>query len=96
MKQETLEEAIDRIAKEDGYDIDGSKVADFVDGMVKGAKWQAERMYSKEEVTIAYNDAYHKGYSIGREDAESHPLALTIADNIHKDIKKWFQQFKKK
>jgi hypothetical protein len=49
-KQETLEEAIDRIAKEDGYDIDGDKVSDFVDGMVKGAKWQAERMYSEEEV----------------------------------------------
>jgi len=49
-KQETLEEAIDRIAKEDGYDIDGGKVADFVDGMVKGAKWQTERMYSEDEV----------------------------------------------
>jgi hypothetical protein len=49
-KEETLEEAIDRIAKEDGYDIDGGKVADFVDGMVKGAKWQQERMYSEEEV----------------------------------------------
>jgi hypothetical protein len=50
VKKEELEEAIDRIAKEDGYDIDGGKVADFVDGMVKGAKWQAERMYSEEEV----------------------------------------------
>jgi hypothetical protein len=49
-KQETLEEAIDRIAKEDGYDIDGGKVADFVDGMVKGAKWQAERMFNNKEV----------------------------------------------
>jgi hypothetical protein len=63
-----------------------------------GAKWQQEqdkKMYSEEEVTMAYNDAYHKGYNIGREDAESHPLALTIADNIHKDRKKWFEQFKK-
>ena len=47
---ETLEEAIDRISKEDGYDIEGGKVADFVDGMVKGAKWQQQRSYSGEEV----------------------------------------------
>lgn len=43
MKQETLEEAIDRISKKNGYDIEGGKVADFVDGMVKGAKWQQEQ-----------------------------------------------------
>jgi hypothetical protein len=42
-RQETFGEAIDRITKEDGYDIEGGKVADFVDGMVKGAEWQAEK-----------------------------------------------------
>ena len=63
---------------------------------IRGAKWQAERMYSKEEVEKAYIDAYHKGYNVGQKDAESHPLALTIANNIHKDKKEWFEQFKKK
>lgn len=56
-KQESLEEAIDRISKEDGYDIEGGKVADFVDGMVKGAKWQQEQnksLYSEEEARIIW------------------------------------------
>lgn len=42
-KQETLEEAADRLAKKYGYEIEGGKVADFVDGVVRGAEWQAER-----------------------------------------------------
>ena len=44
--QETLEEAADRLAKKYGYDIEGGKVADFVDGVVRGAEWQAERIPS--------------------------------------------------
>jgi hypothetical protein len=31
-----------------------------------------------------------------QKDAELHPLALTIANNIHIDRNKWFEQFKKK
>jgi hypothetical protein len=50
MKEETLEEATDRLAKKYGYDVEGQKVADFIDGVVRGAEWQAERMYSEEEV----------------------------------------------
>lgn len=42
-KQETLEGAADRLAKKYGYYIEGGKVADFVDGVVRGAEWQAER-----------------------------------------------------
>ena len=49
-EQETLEEAADRLAKKYGYEIEGGKVADFVDGVVRGAEWQAERMYSEEGV----------------------------------------------
>jgi hypothetical protein len=74
MKKETLEEAIDRIAKEDGYDIDGGKVADFVDGMVKGAKWQQERMYSEKDiinalhsVELKHNKDYSKIYNSMKE-----------------------------
>jgi hypothetical protein len=81
-KQETIEEAIDRIAKEDGYDIDGSKVADFVDGMVKGAKWQQEQdknKYSEEEVKEILNLRL-KWFGISLDEFE---------DN------KWFNQFKK-
>ena len=55
----------------------------------------AEQRYSEEDVINAYNDAYHKGYNVGQKDAETHPLALTIADDIHKDRKAWFEQFRK-
>jgi hypothetical protein len=82
-RQETLEEAIDRIAKEDGYDIDGSKVADFVDGMVKGVKWQQEQdknKYSEEEVLdLLHRRSFH----------------LTHKKDT-KTTKEWFEQFKKK
>jgi hypothetical protein len=79
-KQETLKEAIDRIAKEDGYDIDGGKVADFVDGMVKGAKWQQERMYSEEEVEEIFKQAQ---------------LCAVKSDGVYFKYET-FEQFKKK
>jgi hypothetical protein len=82
-KQETLEEAIDRIAKEDGYDIEGGKVADFVDGMVKGAKWQSERSYSEEEVVKLLKEAAEYGY----ENSEDNEGQLTL---------KWFESNLKK
>jgi hypothetical protein len=92
-KQETLEESAKRTYQKGLQDdIDLS----FHDGVKFGAEWQAERMYSEEEVIKAYHDAYHKGYRVGQKDAESHPLALTIANNIHIDRNKWFEQFKKK
>jgi hypothetical protein len=62
MKKETLEEAAKRLQK-DKYgififkdaDVKGQLVIDtakaaFKLGMIEGAKWQAERMYSEEEV----------------------------------------------
>jgi hypothetical protein len=90
-KRETLEEAARRYT-ESTTDNDAIRIFSFIEG----AKWQAERMYSEEEVIKAYHDAYHKGYRVGQKDAESHPLALTIANNMHIDRNKWFEQFKKK
>jgi hypothetical protein len=98
-KQETLEEAIDRIAEENGYDLDGGKVADFVDGMVKGAKWQAERMYSEEDMRNAFESArefnsldgivdVHIVLPMGGDMSDLQPLHFTFDD--------WFEQFKKK
>ena len=46
MKQETLEEFAERIAK--AFDIDNYKP--IMELIIEGAKWQAERMYSGEEV----------------------------------------------
>jgi hypothetical protein len=68
---------------------------DTIEQSLEMEKQQIENMYSEEEVIKAYHDAYHKGYRVGQKDAESHPLALTIANNIHIDRNKWFEQFKK-
>jgi hypothetical protein len=47
--QETLEEAAERNYKEAGVN------AYFNNGFIRGAKWQAERMYSEEEVEQIFN-----------------------------------------
>ena len=52
----------------------------FLEGLELGAKWQAERMYSEEDMMKAYYQGHKSG--IGSEEA------LTF--------KKWFEQFKKK
>ena len=45
-KQETLEEAAEKYAKQFDYAEDSSPQLDFIEG----AKWQSEKMYSEEEV----------------------------------------------
>jgi hypothetical protein len=76
-KQETLEEA----AKNYGNSIgnkDGTAQFDFI----RGAKWQAERMYGEEEVKKIAEEV--------RWQAIGNPLEFT------KNFNKWFEQFKKK
>jgi len=48
MEKETLEEAAERAVKS-GLFKDKTL-------FIAGAKWQAERMYSEEEVKLAYNE----------------------------------------
>jgi hypothetical protein len=67
MKQETIEEA----AKKQWGNVHRTGVLGFIDG----AKWQTEKMYSKEEVL----DLLYKLW-------EANP----------RNIKDWFEQFKKK
>ena len=56
MKQETLEEAAERTYQKGLQDdIDLS----FYDGVRLGAKWQAERMYSEDEI-IAFGEFIFK------------------------------------
>lgn len=63
-KQETLKEAAERLQK-DKYGIFISKEADvkgqlvidtakaaFLSGMIEGAKWQQEQMYSEEDLDV--------------------------------------------
>jgi hypothetical protein len=91
MKKETLEEAAKRLQK-DKYgififkdaDVKGQLVIDtakaaFKLGMIEGAKWQAERMYSEEEVIRIARESYAMGRNI----------VLVGAFN------KWLEKFKK-
>jgi spore coat polysaccharide biosynthesis protein SpsF (cytidylyltransferase family) len=76
VEQETLEEFIER----EGY-TKGITQEIWEDGVILGAKWQAERMYSEEEV---YNllCSMPNFYN------------MTILQQV-KARDKWFEQFKK-
>jgi hypothetical protein len=90
MKQETLEEAAERLQK-DKYGIFISKDADvkgqlvidtaraaFLSGMTEGANWQQESMYSEEEVLEILFELYCN------------------SDTDKEEVEEWFEQFKKK
>lgn len=74
MEKETLEQAAQRMSI-------GIREEDYKDGFIDGAKWQAERMYSEEEVEKIVRDAYTFG-----EKEFKHFGAF----------EEWFEQFKKK
>jgi hypothetical protein len=77
-KQETLEEAAERYKSLKLPD-------DLYDGFIEGAKWQAARMYSEEEVLVLL----HK-----RDDYNFKTNAQSLLD--WQTPKEWFEQFKKK
>jgi hypothetical protein len=80
--KETLEEAAERIYDDNLFDYEKYRY-----GFIDGAKWQAERMYSEEEVyelLLKHQSAYR---SVVRNTS---PLDWSF------DIKQWFEQFKKK
>ncbi len=82
-KQETLEEAAE---KANGYNLyaKGTKGQAFNEGFIEGAKWQAERMYSEEEVKALFKQ-YQNAFPLHR--------SIQVLDG---EFKEWFEQFKKK
>lgn len=93
-KQETIEEAAERLSKnaykkhsvkDDKLSLDeqiqrsGGFIVGFKEGMIEGANYQKEKMFSAEEVEYIAKEAY----SIGR-----------IGELIG-DFNKWFRQFEK-
>lgn len=46
------------------------------------------------EIEEAFNTGFYKGYNVGQADAQSHPLALTIANYIHKDRQDYISNLK--
>jgi hypothetical protein len=75
MSKETLEEAAEKYVEEDNNNR-------YYNDFIAGAKWQAERMYSEEEV-------YNLLCSMPNF------FNMTIPQQI-KARDKWFEQFKKK
>ena len=75
MNKETLEEAAKKYA-ENTPDNDPVRILSFI----KGAKWQAERMYSEEDMREAF--------IAGTQFEEDYDYNLYM--------EKWFEQFKKK
>ena len=81
-KQETLEEAAEKYAKQFDYAEDSSPLIDFI----AGAKWQQERMYSEEDM----REAFIAG---GNSCIEEDDVYGSLYDAYMED---WFEQFKKK
>jgi len=88
-KQETLEEAswkYNPLKKLDG---------EFIRHAFKeGAKWQQERMYSEDDMKLAYFSAIQStGEGWNGEYAEGNNP--NIEDKFSEGFKEWFEQFKK-
>jgi hypothetical protein len=96
MKKETIEEA----AKRYGIDIgnqNGTAQFDFI----RGAKWQAERMYSEEDLISFYNflenhqiRKYGDVWKRMTNDPKDKPLNFESVNDQY--IIEWFKQLKNK
>ena len=86
--KETLEEAMN----ENGYHDQANDTL-WREGVLFGAKWQQERMYSEEDLREAFKSGRmvenYKG-----EWEETYSDEMTSCKYV--DFNKWFEQFKKK
>jgi glycerol-3-phosphate cytidylyltransferase-like family protein len=95
MKQETLEKAGKFAEKRYLERVNNFQMCDFKDGVIEGAKWQSERMYSKEDM----ESAIQFGKDIRSEksfinDNFGSPF-IDYEDSTTETIK-WFEQLKRK
>jgi glutamate dehydrogenase/leucine dehydrogenase len=84
-KQETIEEAAERILSKEGVKLHPSGLETYLKGnvinaMVEMVKWQAKQMYSEEEVLELLHDRMI--YTLG-------------SDYQRTTTTEWFEQFKK-
>jgi hypothetical protein len=97
-KQETLEEAALRLYPKfshDPYNPLEDVLEDEREIFIEGAEWQAERMYSEEDMKSAYFSAIEStGEGWNGEYAEGNNP--NIEDKFSEEFKEWFEQFKKK
>jgi hypothetical protein len=86
-KQETLKEAaINNYPEGDVWTIEQALIRRLA--FMNGAKYQAERMYSEEEMKLSF-EAGKKGYMRGSMLHQEYYFTW-------KNFKQWFEQFKKK
>jgi hypothetical protein len=84
-KQETVEEAAEKdfnILQKENLIVPDNHIWPFKLGYLKGAKWQAERMYSEEDM-IEYADY---SWKFSNDNRYKNPLSP----------KDWFEHFKNK
>jgi hypothetical protein len=90
MKEETLEEAAERLA----YDSTEANIGfPSMKMFIKGAEWQAERRYSKEDL----KEAFKSGRTVKNykgEWEETYSDEMTSCKYV--DFNHWFEQHKKK
>jgi hypothetical protein len=80
-KQETLEEAAERLFKEFQIEnpiVPNNHIRPFKLGFIKSAKWQQKRMYIEEDLRNAYR------------------WGTTVNHGTKEHFNEWFEQFKKK
>ena len=78
-KQETIEEAAER--HHDTFPRDLSFAETRKESFIEGAKWQTKRMYSEEDIRIAFTEGFNARYKM---------------QNGTESLKKFIEQFKKK
>jgi hypothetical protein len=87
-KQETLEEAIERLYG-DGTDCEGDIIKSAIrvgriDAFYDATKWQQERSYSEQEVLVLLHNR------------DKHSMDKSLTFSSWQNPKDWFEQFKKK
>lgn len=97
LKQETLEKAAERIYPTRGLIEKYSELEVNIpknEGFIEGAKWQAERMYSEEDL---FNFAIFcsNNHSLDDSDKDNICWQPIFKDNIKLTMKEMFEQFKK-
>ncbi len=78
--EETLKQAAEKFRSNNPGTMQGGNNTKILNAFKNGAKWQAERMYSEEDMKQAFLDGIF--YSSG--------------DTVENTIEEWFEQFKKK
>ena len=81
--KETLEEAAEKFRSNNPGTMQGGNNTKILNAFKNGAKWQAERMYSEEDLISLLEFNYKK-------------LGTLRKDYSQKIVKEWFEQFKKK